>query len=283
MPSEIESSRLEGKDSRVKNEESGGAGPVPAAPAAGGSDLERQLAERTAQLEAMTRDFELFSYAVSHDLRAPLRAIDFFGAELADQHGAALGPAALGHLEKILTARRRMAQTIESLVLFFHLGRGEMKPAELDLSRMATEILTELRRAEPERRVEWVIANGLRAWGDPRLIRAALTELLGNAWKFTGKRLDARIEVGRVETAGSTSFFVSDNGVGFAMSYAGKLFTTIRRLHSQEEFEGHGLGLISVYRAIQRHSGRVWVEAAEGRGATFHFSLPERPGTGAAH
>lgn len=264
----------------MKHEESRGGDQDPSGPVRTGADLGRQLAERTAQLESMTQDFELFSYAVSHDLRAPLRAIEFFGTELADQCGAALGPTGLGHLEKILTARRRMAQTIESLVHFFHLGRGELKPVDLDLSRMAAEVFGELKRAQPGRVVEAVIPGGLQAWGDPRLVRAVLTELLGNAWKFTAKRVDARIEVGRLESGGETSFFVRDNGVGFAMGYAGKLFTTIRRLHTQEEFEGHGLGLISVYRAVQRHSGRVWVEAAEGRGATFYFSLPGRPDTG---
>ncbi len=265
----------------MNNEECRGGNPGPSGGGASGSDLERQLAERTAQLETMTRDFELFSYAVSHDLRAPLRAIDFFGNELADQCGAALGPSGLGHLEKILTARRRMAQTIESLVLFFHLGRGELRPVDLDLGRMAGEVLGELRRADPGRAVEVVIQSGLRAWGDARLVQSVLTELLGNAWKFTGRRVDARIEVGRVESGGAPAFYVRDNGVGFAMSYAGKLFTTIRRLHTQEEFEGHGLGLVSVHRAIQRHAGRVWVEAAEGSGATFYFALPGRPDPGA--
>jgi light-regulated signal transduction histidine kinase (bacteriophytochrome) len=138
---------------------------------------------------------------------------------------------------------------------------------------MAGEVLGELRRADPGRAVEVVIQSGLRAWGDARLVQSVLTELLGNAWKFTGRRVDARIEVGRVESGGAPAFYVRDNGVGFAMSYAGKLFTTIRRLH--------GLGLVSVHRAIQRHAGRVWVEAAEGSGATFYFALPGRPDPGA--
>jgi light-regulated signal transduction histidine kinase (bacteriophytochrome) len=273
----------------VNTDKSRGGDPGPSGTEVVGTELERQLAERTAQLEAVTRDFELFSYAVSHDLRAPLRAIDFFGTELADQCAAALGPSGIAHLDKILTARRRMTQTIESLVHFFHLGRGELKPVDLDISRMAEEVLDERKRSEPGRTLEGVIQPGLRAWGDPRLVQAVLAELMGNAWKFTGKRLDARIEVGRMEAGGSEAFFVRDNGVGFSMNYAGKLFTTIRRMHTQEEFEGHGLGLIRVFRAIQRHSGRVWVEAAEGRGATFYFTLPARqavsqsPGTASSH
>lgn len=240
----------------------------------------RELEARNHRLAAVTRDLEMFAYAVSHDLRAPLRAIDFFGHELIDVTRGTLEEAAQAHLDRILAARRRMAQMIDSLMALFHLGRGELRPAELDLSRLAETTAEELRKAHPGRAVEVTIQPGLKATGDARLVQSILVNLLGNAWKFTGRKPGATVEVGALDVDGVRAFFVRDNGVGFNMTYADRLFTAIRRLHTQDEFEGNGIGLVCVHRAVERHQGRVWVEAAEGRGATFYFTLA--PGSGSA-
>lgn len=239
------------------------------------SDPERRpapLAE-DAGTSVAARDLEVFAYVVSHDLRAALRAVDFFGQELAESSREALGTAGQGHLDRILSARRRMVKTIDGLMAWYHLGRGELRPVDLKLGGLVEEVVAGLRQAEPTRVVEVRIEPGLEAWGDARLVRAILGELIGNAWKFTGKRAEARVEVGRVQADGVTAFFVRDNGAGFPMSYAGSLFTRVRRLHGQDEFEGAGIGLLGVHRAVERHRGRVWAESVEGQGATFYFTL----------
>lgn len=247
-----------------------------------GERVAKDLEVARAGLAGVTRDLEMFAYAVSHDLRAPLRAIDFFGRELVDHAGSGLDEEARSYLDRIFAARRRMVQIIDGMMALFHIGRGELRWVDLDVTAMAEEVLAELRRTQPGRTVVAQVQPGLRARGDSRLVQAVLGSLLDNAWKFTGRKADARIEVGAREGEDGRVFYVRDNGAGFNMAYADRLFTTIRRLHTQEEYEGCGIGLVSVHRALQRHQGRIWVEASEGQGATFFFTLGPGPAAGRA-
>ncbi|MFC7300152.1 CHASE domain-containing protein [Cognatiluteimonas weifangensis] len=233
--------------------------------------LEARVAARTRELTLANRELESFAYGVSHDLRAPLRAIDGFSRLLEERYGAALGAEGRDYLARVRNAAARMGSLIEALLKMARLGRGGIKPVPLDLSRMAAEILAELRAGEPGRTVEVEIAPGLQATGDASLVRNLLQNLLGNAWKFTRDRPDARIEFGR-EADGA--FFVRDNGAGFAAEYADKLFRPFQRLHSQEQFAGDGIGLATVKRIVERHGGEVHAEGAVDAGATFRFTLP---------
>lgn len=247
-----------------------------------GEEQTRESDVLRAHLSAVNRDLEMFAYAVSHDLRAPLRAIDFFGRELVDQAKPGLDEESRGYMDRIFDARRRMAQIIDGMMNLFHLGRGELRRVDLDVTGLAEDAIGELRRGHPGRQVAVSVQRGMKTRGDLRLVQAAVASLLDNAWKFTARRQDARIEVGANDTPEGRVFFVRDNGAGFDMAYADRLFTAIRRLHTQDEFEGCGIGLVAVQRVIQRHHGRVWVEAAEGKGATFYFTLgPEGLGGGA--
>ena len=235
--------------------------------------LEQRVEERTAQLLAVNRELESFSYSVSHDLRSPLRAIDGFSHALLEDYSAELPQEALYFLERIRAGTQRMGQLIDDLLKLSRVTRDEMKREPVDLSAIAWAIVRELKEADPERDVEVVVAGGLAAKGDARLLRAALVNLLGNAWKFTGKQPHARIEFGRTISRKRPAFFVRDNGVGFDMAYADKLFGAFQRLHSQAEFEGTGIGLATVQRVIRRHGGDIWAESEPGNGATFYFSL----------
>jgi PAS domain S-box-containing protein len=239
-------------------------------------ELEQRVRERTAELEAANRELESFSYSVSHDLRAPLRSIDGFGQALLEDYADILDETGKGYLQRVRSASQRMAQLIDELLELSRVTRSEMRRDTVDLGAMAREIAAELGSAHPERRVEWVMPDAVSARGDPRLLRQALENLLGNAWKYTGKQPEARIEFGVLENDAGPVFFVRDNGAGFEMAYADKLFTPFQRLHSAHEFQGTGIGLATVQRILRRHGGRVWAEAEVGRGATFYFSLPAR-------
>jgi PAS domain S-box-containing protein len=238
--------------------------------------LEARVALRTRELSAANRELEMFAYNVSHDLRAPLRAIEGFSRLLVERYGERLDDAGRDYLDRVRKAASRMGDLIESMLKMSRLSRSELNLAELDLSRMAREIVAELRNAEPGRRVEVEIADGLRAGGDPTLVRNLLQNLLENAWKFTRGRDPGRIEFGPGEPRddGAREFFVRDNGAGFAPEYADKLFRPFQRLHSESQFSGHGIGLASVKRIVDRHGGDIRAEGSEGRGATFWFSLP---------
>lgn len=235
--------------------------------------LEELVGERTAQLEAANKELEAFSYSVSHDLRAPLRAIDGFSQALLEDHGHDLGADARGYLDRVRTAVQRMGVLIDDLLELSRVSRAVMRIDEIDLSVMASEIVADRRAAEPQRHVEVVIAPALFALGDARLLAVAFTNLLDNAWKYTGRNPNARIEVGAEATNGERVFFVRDNGVGFDMQYADKLFGAFQRLHSERDFPGTGVGLATVARIVQRHGGRVWAEGVPGQGATFYFTL----------
>jgi light-regulated signal transduction histidine kinase (bacteriophytochrome) len=235
---------------------------------------EQRVIDRTAELEAANRELEAFSYAVSHDLRAPLRSINGFSQALLEDGAARLDEQDKDYLTRIHGATQRMAQLIEALLALSHITRAELQRQDLDLSAMAKAIAADLQRQEPMRQVAFVIPDGLRATGDPRLLRVALENLLGNAWKFTAKRPQPCIEVGRLrQPDGTLVFFVCDNGAGFEMAYADKLFAPFQRLHRAAEYEGTGIGLATLQRIIYRHGGRTWAEGAVDQGATFYFTL----------
>ncbi|HEX8795511.1 MAG TPA: MEDS domain-containing protein [Polyangiaceae bacterium] len=240
-------------------------------------DLERRVAERTAELEVANRHLAAFSYSVSHDLRAPLRTIRGFGEALAEECGDRLGDEGRKYLDRVLSGTRRMVELIEGMLSLGRVVNTELRRATVDLSALAHEVARELLERET-RRPELVVEPGLRALGDPTLLRAVMSNLLGNALKFTSRRENARIQVGRRgEEKGKTVFFVRDNGVGFDMRHADKLFGVFQRLHRQDEFPGTGVGLATVERIVSRHGGRIWAEATLGAGAIFLFTLPAAP------
>ena len=239
------------------------------------ASLEERIRERTAQLESANRELESFSYSVSHDLRAPLRAIDGFSRLLAEESGNRLDEKARDRLGRIRDGVGRMGRLVDDLLSLAKLGRATVKPEPLDLGSLASEIDAELRAANPGRRVEFLTATGLVARADPSLAGILLRNLLGNAWKFTSKKPAARVEIGVEGTEAERVFFVRDDGAGFDTGLAFQLFEPFRRLHRTDEFEGSGIGLAIVRRIVQRHGGRAWIEGAEGRGATVRFTLPD--------
>jgi signal transduction histidine kinase len=237
------------------------------------TQLERLVQERTTALTAINRELEAFSYSVSHDLRAPLLSFNGLNRMLLDDYGDALDPRAKDYLQRMRLASERMTSVFDGLQTLFRLTSGEIHREPCDISAMADEVVNEMRAANPSRKVEMEIASGMTASADPRLARILLTNLISNAFKFTSKEPVARIEVGTEIVDGDTRLFVRDNGVGFDMIYAHKLFGAFQRLHSQSEFPGAGIGLATVRRIVNRHGGRAWAEGAVGEGATFYFVL----------
>jgi signal transduction histidine kinase len=240
-------------------------------------ELEQHVQQRTAQLEGTNKELEAFCYSVSHDLRAPLRTIRGFSEVLLEQYRPQLDARGQDYLRRTCDAGVQMDKLIEDLLKLSRLGRSEIQIGEINLSTIAQQIAIEVAKTEPGRTVEFVIAPGVIASGDERLLRLVIDNLLRNAWKFTRKRPDARIEFGREAGEGSP-YFVRDNGVGFDMAYAAKLFGVFQRLHSSAEFAGSGVGLAIVQRIISRHGGRVWADAKVNGGATFYFTLPSTQG-----
>jgi len=210
---------------------------------------------------------------VSHDLRAPLRSIDGFSQAVLEDCGPSLDDQGRKNLERVRAASQRMGQLIDDLLGLSRLTRAEIRVERINLSDLVRRVAEDIGRSQPERAVEVSIQDGLVAEGDPRLLRVALDNLLRNAWKFTAKKNGARIEFGSNQKNGTPAFFVRDNGAGFDMRYAGKLFGAFQRLHSAAEFEGTGIGLATVQRVVRRHGGRVWAEGAVDKGATFYFTL----------
>jgi light-regulated signal transduction histidine kinase (bacteriophytochrome) len=237
------------------------------------AELEQRVEERTAELKAANRELEAFSYSVSHDLRAPLRAMDGFSRILARQYENILDADGKHLLERVRQNAEQMAQLIDDMLRLSRITRAELRITRIDLTAMAKEILDVLHASEPERQIEIVVGPRLRTHADERLLRVALENLLGNAWKFTGRQKNARIEVGVEYRDNDPAFFVRDNGVGFSMEYADKLFGPFQRLHTVEEFPGTGIGLAIVQRIINRHGGKIWAEAKPGEGAVFFFTL----------
>ncbi|MCP3137076.1 sensor histidine kinase [Pyxidicoccus xibeiensis] len=239
------------------------------------ASLERRVQELTAELQVVNEELEAFSYSVSHDLRAPLRAIEGFSRIVLEDYGPGLPLDDQGreYLERISAGGKRMATLIEDLLKLSRVTRAGIRRLPVDLSEMAREVVDNLRRQEPDRAVTVSIAPAARTTGDPHLLRLVLENLLGNAWKFTGKKAAPRIELGVEEKDGERWFFVRDDGAGFDMAYADKLFAPFQRLHSDAEFQGTGIGLATVQRIIRRHGGSVRAEARAGHGATFWFTL----------
>jgi light-regulated signal transduction histidine kinase (bacteriophytochrome) len=233
--------------------------------------------ERTAQLEAANKELESFSYAVSHDLRAPLRHIDGFSQLLVEEHSAAVPEEVQRYLNRIREGTRQMSQLVDDLLNFSRLGRQELNLQLTGLNSLVEEVVAGLQPESAGRTIEWKIDPLPFLECDPALMKRVLSNLLSNAVKFTRPRERAIIEVGSLTQDARPAIFVRDNGVGFSMKYADKLFGIFQRLHRQEDFEGTGVGLATVQRIIHKHGGRVWAEAEVNRGATFYFTLPEAP------
>lgn len=236
--------------------------------------LEERVAARTAELQAANRELEAFSYSVSHDLRAPLRHVRGFAEALQEDYSERLDEAGRDYLQRLQGAAGRMERLIDDLLELSRLARARLRRETVDLSALAGEIVRQFRAAEPGRRVRVKIDPAMVVSGDPGLLRVVLENLLGNAWKYTGREEEGSIHFGRRHDGnGSSGFMIRDNGVGFDMAYAERLFGPFQRLHHSADFEGDGVGLATVARIIHRHGGRVWAEGAVGRGATFCFTL----------
>ncbi len=239
--------------------------------------LEQRVLQRTAELEAANRELSAFTYSVSHDLRAPLRTINGFSRLLDEQYKERIDDKGRQYLDRVCTGALKMERLIEDLLRLSQVSRQEMRVGMVDLSALAREVADELQAENPQRSVRFEIEPGLLAAGDAGLLRVALQNLIGNAWKYSSKRESARIEFGYAGQDAHRVLFVRDNGVGFDMAYADKLFGAFQRLHSPAEFPGNGIGLATVSRVIQRHGGKVWAEGKVGAGATFYFTLEGHP------
>lgn len=241
------------------------------------TELENRVRERTAQLETANQELESFSYSVSHDLRAPLRAIDGYSQALIEDMPEIIPDEGRRYLDRIRGATKRMGQLIEDLLNLSRVSRGPMARQQVNVSDIARRIVEELRQREPERDVEVSIADGMQANADAHLLNALYDNLIGNAWKFTSRTPGARIEVGvnlvGKRDGGEAAYFVRDNGAGFDMAYANKLFGAFQRLHHTSEFVGTGIGLATVQRIVRRHGGRIWAEGRVNAGAIFSFTL----------
>jgi DNA-binding response OmpR family regulator len=232
-----------------------------------------QLDSKNRDLALVNRELQTFAYSVSHDLRQPLRSMDGFSKVLLETHGDRLDEKARHYLERIRAGAQRMGQLVDGLLILSRVTRQELRHVWLRLDAVASRVIQRLREADPDRVVEIEITTPMHAFGDEQLIESVLENLLGNAWKFTTGRQPARIAVGIEVRAGNETFFVRDNGAGFKMEYADKLFTPFQRLHSEREFEGAGIGLATTQRIVQRHGGEIWAEGAPGEGAVFYFTL----------
>jgi signal transduction histidine kinase len=234
---------------------------------------ERELLERTTALEFSINELESFSYSVSHDLRGPLRAIDGYSRILMEDYAASLSADAQHKLNRIRDGVQRMGLLIDDLLELSRVGRSEIQFTDIDMSELVLSLIEVCRKINPDRIVDVVVQPDIHCRADARLIKLVLQNLLENAWKYSRKNLEAKIEFGSDKHDAGLSYFVRDNGVGFDMAYAKKLFQPFQRLHGQNEYEGTGVGLAIVHRIIARHGGRVWAEAEVGKGATFHFTL----------
>jgi light-regulated signal transduction histidine kinase (bacteriophytochrome) len=246
---------------------------IEAAEARAETEIARTKADMVEELERKNQELEAFSYSVSHDLRTPLRAIDGFSTMLIDGLSGQLDESGEHYAERIRSGVARMTEMIDDLLELSRIGRAQLQRSRVDLAEMAGTVLADLAATHPERQVRVVIGTAMTASADPRLIRNVLENLIGNAWKFTARAEQPRIEIGVLRDNGHEVFFVRDNGAGFSMDYAGKLFTPFQRLHSPSEYAGTGIGLATVQRIMLRHGGRVWADAKVGKGAAFFFTL----------
>jgi PAS domain S-box-containing protein len=243
------------------------------------SKLNKELELRALELETANKELEAFSYSVSHDLRSPLQNIDSFSQILMEDYANRLNAEGRDYVERLRASCKHMEEIIDALLALSNMMRNELVVEQFDLTALAKAVASDLKQKNPDRLVDWVIADGLTADGDPQLIRVVLENLLGNAWKFTSNRPRARIEFGTMPQAnGSRTYFVRDDGAGFDMSRAKNLFAPFKRLHDQSQFRGTGIGLATVQRVIQRHRGKIWAEGAVNQGATFCFTLGSEAG-----
>ncbi|MGC2425297.1 MAG: PAS domain S-box protein [Nitrospirota bacterium] len=239
-------------------------------------ELEQRVRDRTAQLESANSELESFSYSVSHDLRAPLRSLDGFSQAILEEYSDRLDEKGKDYLGRIRLASQRMGQLIDDMLKLSRVTRTEMRFENVDLTGIAGEIEDELRRGEPGRKVEFIIEEGVTAWGDLPLLRTVMQNLLSNSWKFTSGHDKAVIQFGVSEDGGRKIFFVKDDGAGFDMTYADKLFTPFQRLHSTVDFPGTGIGLVIAKRILRRHGGDIWAKSEPEKGAAFYFSFERR-------
>jgi light-regulated signal transduction histidine kinase (bacteriophytochrome) len=239
------------------------------------SQLEQRVRQRTAQLETTNKELEAFAYSVSHDLRAPLRGIDGWSLALAEDYGSQFDERAQKYLDRVRSEAQRMGRLIDDMLQLSRVTRSEMQLVPVDLTGVAQSVADRLSAANAGRDIQFLIEPGLTVVGDARLLEVALTNLMANAVKFTGPRAHARIAFAKTGHNGQQVFLVRDNGVGFDMVYANKLFTAFQRLHRTSEFPGSGIGLATAQRVIHRHAGRVWAEAQIDQGATFYFTIGE--------
>lgn len=247
-------------------------------------ELNRVLQSRAAELEMANRELEAFSYSVSHDLGAPLRSIEGFVRAMEEECGGVLDAKAKNYLDRVHSAAKRMSELIRDLLEMSRVTRTEIQRRQFNLSELARSIIDVIKDANPERKLDFHAPAMLEAFGDARLMRIVLENLLGNAFKFTAKKPIARIELGSMYANGILTYFVRDNGAGFDMAYANKLFGPFQRLHRFEDFPGTGVGLATVQRIIRRHGGEIWVEAGVDKGATFFFTLEQQTeGAGAMY
>lgn len=236
-------------------------------------ELNQRLTRDNTELTAVNRELEAFSYSVSHDLRAPLRAIDGFSQALLEDCVEQLDRAGRDYLNRVRKAAQRMGLLIDDLIMLSRVTRAEMRRQDVDLSALAQGIVRDLKAGDPDRLADFAIDEGMTAHGDARLLQIVLENLLGNAWKFTVGRTPTRIEFGRGTHEGAPAYFIRDNGAGFDMNFADRLFQPFQRLHDSQSFGGTGIGLATVQRIVRRHGGRIWAQADVDKGATFYFTL----------
>lgn len=237
-------------------------------------ELESRVAERTLELETINLELEAFTYSAAHDLRQPLNVVSMYSQAFVMQCGDKISKECLGYIHGIYDSNVRMVRLIETLLYFSRLAHSELNRESIDLCAMAREVVIALKLSDPERQVRFHITNGLKANADKNLLQVVLDNLFSNAWKYTGKQEQAIIEFGATENDGKPVYFVRDNGIGFDMAAANKLFAPFQRLPGAEAFSGFGIGLATVQRIIQRHGGSIWAEGEQDKGATFYFTLP---------
>jgi light-regulated signal transduction histidine kinase (bacteriophytochrome) len=240
-------------------------------------ELEQRVQKRTAELETTNREMDSFQYSASHDLRTPLRGIDGYAQILLEDYADFLDDAAANYLRSIRRGAQRMGEIIDDMLKMSRITQHKMYISEIDLTSIVQSFAREYQEVEPQREIEFTIAEDIHAVGDEYLISIALENLLGNAVKFTRHRKISKITFGTLEMEGKKVFYIQDNGAGFNIEYKGKLFTAFQRLHRQDQFEGSGVGLAIANRVISRHKGEIWAEAEEGEGATFYFTIGMQP------